>query len=430
MQKILPNEAAAIEKIPTKDLTAYDLYLRGRALYADTTANIPAREKLPRAASLLEEAVARDPQFLLAWCLLSRVHGDIYFEGYDHTASRNDLANAAVQTALRLDPDAGEAHLALAEYYYHGSRGYESARSELGIARRTLPNNAEVFEYTGYVDRRDGRWEEATHDLERALELDPRNFLTLQQLAVTYSWQRRYADQARALDRALTIVPGDPVTRVVRAGVALDWRADIKPFQTTLAAVIAEDLKVAPDVDDPFWALCERSPSASARMLEHYPSEGEVTIGVNFPHAYWQGVVAHSESHLAKAQAAFTAARAEVEKIVAKEPDFAAALSLLGMIDAGLGRNEEALREGRRACELLPPSKDAIDGVNLAVNLAQIYAWTNEKDLAIDQIATVERAPNNLSYGLLRLHPFWDSLRGDPRFEKIVASLAPKSLKK
>ena len=424
--KLSPAEKAAIEKPPTKNLTAYDLYLRGRALYADTTANIPATEKLPRAASLLEEAVVRDPQFLLAWCLLSRVHGDMYFEGYEHTVSRRELANAAVQTALRVDPDAGEGHLALAQYYYHGLRDYESARRELSIARHTLPNNAEVFEYTGYIDRRDGRWEEATYDLERALELDPRSFLILQQLAVTYSWQRRYADQARVLDRALVIVPGDPVTRVVRAGIALDWHADITPFRTTLAAVIAEDPKVARDVDDPFWSLCERNADASARMLKHYPSEGEITMGVNFPHAYWEGVVARCEGDLPKAQTAFTAARVEIEKIVAKESQFAGALSLLAIIDAGLGRKEEALREGRRACELLSPSKDAIDGVNLAVNLAQIYAWTNEKDLAISQIARIEGAPNNLSYGLLKLHPYWDSLRGDPRFEQIVASVAPK----
>ena len=126
------------------------------------------------------------------------------------------------------------------------------------------------------------------------------------------------------------------------------------------------------------------------------------------------------------AKAAFIVARSEVEKIVEKQPDFAAALSLLGMIDAGLGRKEEALREGRRGCELLPISKDAIDGAALAVNLAQIYAWTGEKDLAIEQIEAVERVPNYLSYGFLKLHPQWDSLRGDPRFEKIVASLAPK----
>ena len=151
-----------------------------------------------------------------------------------------------------------------------------------------------------------------------------------------------------------------------------------------------------------------------------------VRNGVNNPHAYWDGVIARCRGDSAKAQAAFTAARSEVEKTVERQPDFAAALSLLGMIDAGLERKEQAIQEGRRACELLPVSKDAIDGADIAINLAQIYAWTGEKDRAIEQIATVERAPSTLSYGLLKLHPYWDSLRGDPRFEKIVASLAPK----
>ena len=149
-------------------------------------------------------------------------------------------------------------------------------------------------------------------------------------------------------------------------------------------------------------------------------------IGVNYPRAYWDGVVARCQGDSAKAQAAFTAARREVEKTVEQQPDFASAISLFGMIDAGLERREEALKEGKRACELLPISKDAIDGADLAINLAQIYAWTGEKDRAIEQIAVVERVPNVLSYGLLKLHPYWDSLRGDPRFEQIVASLAPK----
>jgi TolB-like protein/class 3 adenylate cyclase/Flp pilus assembly protein TadD len=424
--KISPSEKAAIEKPPTTDLTAYDLYLRAQALFADTTDVIHAREKLPQAERLLNEAVARDPHFLLAWCLLARVHDNRYWQGHDHTPGRLDLANAAVQTALRLQPDAGEAHLALADYYYHGFRDYERARSELAIARRTLPNNAEVFEYTGYIDRREGHWEEATRSLERALELDPRNFFTLQQMALTYQSQHRYADQARTYDRALTLVPGDPATRMTRALVALDWRADIKPFQTMLATLIAEDPSVAPDVDDPNFALCERTAAAAARALTNYPREGVGINGVNYPHAYWEGVVARCQGDSAKAQAAFIAARREVEKILEKQPDFAAALSLLGMIDAGLGRKEEALREGRRACDLLPISKDAIDGAAFAVNLAQIYAWTGEKDGAIEQIEAVERVPNYLSYGLLKLHPYWDSLRGDPRFEKIVNSLAPR----
>jgi TolB-like protein/class 3 adenylate cyclase/Tfp pilus assembly protein PilF len=425
--KISPSEKAAIEKAPTTDLAAFDLYERAKALWANITDPLHAKENLPRAAQLLDEAVARDPQFLLAWCLLSRVHGALYWTGHDHTPARLDLANVAVQTALRLQPDAGEAHRALATYYYYGFRDYARARSELAIARRTLPNDAEVFLYIGLIDRREGHWNEATRNMERALELNPRNLFTLQQLALTYVTQRRYTDAARTYDTALRIVPGDPYTRVLRALLALHSRADIKAFQATLAAVIAENPSAAPDVDNPDYALCERTAAAAARAVANYPRDGATTeYGVDCPHAYWEGVVARWEGDPAKAQAAFTAARSEVEKLLAKQPDFAAGISLLGVIDAGLGRKEQALQEGRRACELLPISKDAISGTGLAINLAQIYAWTGEKDRAIEQIAAVERIPNLLSYGLLKLHPYWDPLRGDPRFEKIVTSLAPR----
>ena len=425
--KISLSEKAAIEKAPTTNLVAYDRYLRAQELFADTSDPIHAREKLPQAAHLLEEAVTLDPHFLPAWCLLSRIHGVTYFRGHDHTPARLDLAYATVQAALRLQEDAGEAHLALANYYYHGFRDYQRARSELAIARQTLPNSADVFRYTGFIDRREGHWEAATRNLERAVELDPRNFFILQQLALTYQSQRRYADEARTYDRALTIVPADPNTRILRALIALDWRADIKPFQATLATLVAENPSVAADVDLPRYALCERTAAAATRTLTNYPREGVVNNGVNFPYVYWEGAVARYQGDSAKARTAFTAARREMEKTVEQQPDFAAALSLLGMIDAGLERKEEALREGRRSCELLPISKDAIDGADLAINLAQIYAWTGEKDRAIEQIAAVEHVPNTLSYGLLKLHPYWDSLRGDPRFEKIVASLAPKT---
>jgi TolB-like protein/class 3 adenylate cyclase/Tfp pilus assembly protein PilF len=425
--KISPSEKAAIEKAPTTDLAAFDLYERAKALWADVTDPLHAQEKLPQAAQLLDEAVARDPQFLLAWCLLSRVHGALYWTGHDRTQPRLDLANVAVQTALRLQPEAGEAHRALAIYYYYGFRDYARARSELAVARRTLPNDAEIFLYTGLIDRREGHWDDSTHNLERALELDPRNLFTLQQLAVTYLTQHRYTDAARIYDSALRLVRGDAYTRILRALVELDWRADIKPFQTTLGTVVAENPSAAPDVDTPLYALCERTAAAAARALTNYPRDGVTTdYGVNCPRAYWEGVVARWQGDSAKAQAAFIAARSAVEKILAKQPDFAAAISLLGVIDAGLGRQEDALREGRRACELLPISKDAISGMALAINLAQIYTWTGEKDRAVEQIAAVERIPNTLSYGLLKLHPYWDPLRGDPRFEKIVASLVPK----
>src|SRR5213075_1111832 len=424
--KISPSEKAAIEKPSTTDLAAYDLYLRAKELFADTTDAIHAREKLPQAAQLLDEAVGRDPHFIQAWGLLSRVHGAAYFRGHDHTPARLALANAAVQTALRLQPDAGEAHLALAIYYYNGFRDYGRARGELVIARRALPNSAAVFRYTGMIDRREGHWDEATRNLEHALELDPRNFFTLQQLAYAYGWQHGYADEVRTYDRALAIMPGDPGSRINLALVALDWRADIKPFQATLATLVAEDPGLPLELDALRPALCERPATAAIRALTNYPREGVVHNGFNNPRAYWDGVIAHCKGDSAKAQAAFTAARREVEKTVERQPDFAAALSLLGMIDAGLERKEQAIQEGRRGCELLPVSKDAIDGAALAINLAQIYAWTGEKDRAIEQSAAVERVPNTLSYGLLKLHPYWDPLRGDSRFEKIVASLAPK----
>ena len=262
--------------------------------------------------------------------------------------------------------------------------------------------------------------------MERALELDPRNYFILQQLALAYGWQHRYADEARAYDRALTIVPADPNTRIEEAQVALDWQADIKPFQTTLAGLMAEDPSVALDIDTLLYSLCDRTGAAATQMLAKYPREGAANTGVNYPYTYWEGVVARCQGDSRAARAAFAAARAEVQKIVEQQPDFAAALSLLGMIDAGLDKKEEALKEGQRACELLPISKDAIDGASLAINLAQIYTWLDDKDRAIEQIAAVERVPNPLSYGLLKLHPYWDSLRGDPRFEQIVASLAPK----
>ena len=424
--KISPSEKAAIEKAPTSDLTAHDLYLRAQQLFADTTDTIHAKEKLPQAERALNEAVRRDPQFLLAWCLLARVHATSYWQGHDHTSARRDLANAAVQTALRLQPDAGEAHLALADYYYHGFRDYDRARSELAIARRTLPNNAEVFEYTGYIDRRQGRWEEGTRNMERAIELDPRNFLTLQQIALTYLQLRRYADVARMYDRCLTIVPGDPASRIGRARAALDSRADLRPFQETLATLMAEDPRLGAEQDDPDIALCERTPAATARALKTFPAEGIALIGVHIPRAYFEGLVTRVQGDAPKAKAAFEVTRRDFEKTLEEQPDFPAALSFLGIVDAGLGRKDEAIREGRRACELLPVSKDAIDGPVLAVNLAQIYVWTGEKDQAIAQIEAVQRVPNQLSYGLLKLHPIWDPLRGDPRFEKIVADLARK----
>jgi len=424
--KLLPSEKAAIEKRPTSDILAYDLYTSAKELVGNLTDPNTTQQKLVRAIALLQEAVMRDPQFVTAWCLLSRFQARMYTAGYDHTAERLKQAYAAIEAVSQHEPDAGEVHLALANYYYESMRDYGRAGSELALAREKLPNDAEVFELNGYVQRRRGRWEEATRSLERAVELDPRNVHILEQLALTYQPQRRYENQARIYDRVLALAPDDGLTRGLQALVAVDWKADLRQYQHLMAELTATDPQKAAEADDINYTICERTPEAYARGLKHYPRGGSVNIGVNYPHAYFEGVVATCQGDLEKAGKAFNVARGEIAATVERDPEFAPAISFLGMIDAGLGRKQEALSEGHRACELLPPSKDAIDGVVLAVNLAQIYVWTGEKDLAIAQLAAVERFPTYLSYGLLKLQPIWDPLRGDPRFEQIVASLAPK----
>ena len=424
--KLLPSERAAIEKRPTSDILAYDLYTSAKELVGNLTDPNTTQQKLIRAIALLQEAVMRDPQFVTAWCLLSRFQARMYTAGYDHTAERLKQAYAAIEAVSQHAPDAGEVHLALANYYYESMRDYGRASSELALAREKLPNGAEVFELNGYVQRRRGRWEEATRSLERAVELDPRNVHILEQLALTYQPQRRYENQTRIYDRVLALAPGDGLTRGLQALVAVDWKADLRPYQHLMAELTATDPQKAAEADDINYTICERTPEAYARGLKHYPRGGSVNIGVNYTHAYFEGVVAMCQGDLEKAGKAFNVARGEIAATVERDPGFAPAISFLGMIDAGLGRKQEALNEGHRACELLPSSKDAIDGAVLAVNLAQIYVWTGDKDLAIAQLAAVERFPTYLSYGLLKLQPIWDPLRGDPRFEQIVASLAPK----
>src|SRR5438552_2320663 len=424
--KLLPSEKAALDERRTSDLVAYDLYTRARELVGNVTDPATTQQKLVAAIALLQEAVARDRQFVVAWCLLSRLHARMYTAGYDHTVERFKQSYAAIEAASRFDPDAGELHLALANYYYESARDYSRALDELAVAQRKLPNSAEVFQLSGYVQRRAGQWEEATRSLERAMQLDPRNVHTLQQLALTYQPQRRYQDQARIYDRVLSLIPGDGFTRGLQALVPVDWKADLRPYQRLMAELTTTDPQKAAEADDINYTICERTPEAYGRGLKHYPQNGSVNNGINCPHAYFEGVVAICEGDRDKARNAFNVARGEIAAVVARDPGFAPAISFLGMIDAGLGRKEEALEEGRHACELMPPSKDAIDGVVLAVNLAQIYVWTGEKDLAIERLQAVERLPTYLSYGLLELQPIWDPLRGDPRFEKIVASLAPK----
>jgi serine/threonine-protein kinase len=426
--KISPSEKAAMEQQPTADLAAYHLYVRAKTLITTAVFSTPQAESLSEAVRLLNEAIGRDPAFALAYYQLAHTHDLIYFTGTDHTPARLAMADAAIQSLLRLRPNSGEAHLAVAEHLYWGYLDYDRAREELSLAQKSLPNEPLAFVLAGYIDRRQGRWDQSIKNLERAVELDPQNPAVLQQLALTYDSLRRYADVERVFDRAIAVTPKDASLRATRAQTELDWHADPRPLISTIEAFVAQDSSEAKHLA---WvwlpgALCKRDFDGARRALAALPIDGCYDNSIPVPRSWCEGVVAQLRGDKAAARAAFTNARAEGAKLVAEQPNYAEALCVLGMADAALGNKEDAIRESRRAVELLPVTKDAIIGARLVQYLALIYAWTGEKDLALEQLSVAARIPGHLSYGYLRLHPYWDPLREDPRFEKIVASLAPK----
>ena len=424
------REKAAIAKAPTHDLVANDLYVRAKELWASAEADPGGKENLLKAVRLLEEAVTHDPGFVLAYCLLCTVHLDIYWVGFDHTPARRELADTALRNATRLQPDAGEVHAARANYAYHGFREYDRARAELDLARRTLPNNAELYWYIASIDRRQARWNEAIRNFERAIELDPRNFSIVVEAAFIHCGLRRFAESRQLLERALSISPGDHFVRSELVRLDFLERGELDSWRNQLSTIEKEGSAAASRMAFQLvsCALAARDREAAARALTFIPAEGVVDVRSNalFPREWLVGLVAQSFGDKAGAQTAFTAARPILERMTVEQPEYAPAWSLLGMIDAALGRKENAIREGRHACELLPVSKDSWEGTSWVTNLATIYVWIGENDAALQQL---ENSAGNfgVAYGELKLFPIWDSLRSDPRFDQILASLAPKN---
>src|SRR6266511_1246103 len=427
--QISPAEKRAILRRPTADLTAFDLYIRAKDLSLRSPFTNSGKKDLLEAADLLNQAVTRDPAFFLAFCQLAFTHDYLYFFGHDRTPARLALAEAAIQAAFRLRPDAGEAHLARAENLYRGYLDYNGALAELEIARASLPNDVRLFELRGYIERRQGRWEELMLDFERAMDLEPGNLFVQKQIAASYGYLRRYAEAKSAYDRALAIAPDDVETRVARAHVELDWKADTRPLHQLIDSIRATNPVAIPRIADT-WLICALAERDAVAAKDAITASGENTPlnyeAVHFNRPFVEGIIARMMKEEGKARAAFIAAGAEQEKIIHAQPNYGPPLCVLGLIDAALGRKEEALREGRHAIELLPVEKDALNGSLMIEYLAMIAAWLGDKDLACEKLEAAIRYPGPLSYGELKLLPFWDPLRGDPRFEQIVASLAPK----
>ena len=428
--KISSAEKSAIERPPTADITAYDLYSRAKNVVLAWSYNSNEKANLFKAADLLSDAVAHDPTFFQAYCQLVWVHDQLYLFRFDHTPERLALADAAVESAFHLRPDAGEAHLARAWNLYGGHRDYEGALTEIQTASQSLANDARLFELQGYIERRrpNGNLQEALHSFERAIEIDPRNVLLLQQTALCYDFLRRYREQAAIVDRLMAIQPDNIERKTWRAFVDFDWKADTGRLHQLIDSIQVTNPEAIPRIAEE-WLICalaEHDADAAAKALATLGDNNVGNETIKYSPRFLQGLMARMTKDDAKAQVAFNAARVEQEKLVRTHPDDAGALCVLGMIDAALGQKEQALREGRHAVELVPVEKDAKDGPRVIGYFANIAAWAGEKDLACEQLATAIRYPGPLSYGQLKLLPWWDPLRGDPCFEKIVDSLAPK----
>jgi TolB-like protein/class 3 adenylate cyclase len=426
--KLSPEEKNAIEQRPTTDVAAFELYSRAKDLILNTGFSAIRAQNVRQGIDLLNQALARDPSFFAAHVQLANAHDTLYTLNIDHTPERLALAEKAVDVVSRLQPNAGETHLARANHSYQAYRDYDRALAELEVARSTMPNSARVYELTAYIARRRGAHEDGVRNLQRAVELDPRNFFTLQQLAISYDLLRRYADELATDDRALSIKPDDAETKGARALALLEWKADPRPLHEAIDEIRGRNPEAIKSIAD-LWFICALAERDAATADMALTALGDATFGDNqtqFNAGFGRGLLGRMIKDETKARSAFATIRPAQEKLVQEQSDFGPAACILALIDAGLGRKEEALREIGRAVELVPIERDALNGADMIHYKAIVAAWVGERDLAIQNLAKAAQLPGFVTYGRLKLLPWYDPLRGDPRFDKVVASLAPK----
>ncbi|MBV9009596.1 MAG: hypothetical protein JO354_10605 [Verrucomicrobia bacterium] len=422
------REKAALTERPTNDLEAYDLFLQARELIRTFNDAPDAKETLLRAVRLLDEAISRDGTFALAFCWSAIAHDNLYWFNYDRTPARLELAKSCVRQALQLAPDLGEAHLAQALVAYHGSRDYAKAREHLAIAARALPNSAEVCSLTGYIDRREGKWNDSLRNLTRAAELDPRNFKVLSDLSVLYDLMRRYDDKEKLFDRAIAVNPTkSDYWRLLRAETEMEKGNLARAHQLFAELPPQYDPDGSATAARVMLALYERNPGAARQVLDACNREQLVDMtGSLLPRSFFDAQIARAGKNQPRATAALSAARAEITNNLREDPENALLCAVLSVVEAGLGRRDESLAHSQQAALLRPISKDAVDGPVVLTRSAMAFAWLGDNDVAMERLTSVATIPGGPDYGQLRFDPAWDPLRGDAQFEKIVASLAPK----
>ncbi|PYL25036.1 MAG: hypothetical protein DMF37_06080 [Verrucomicrobia bacterium] len=415
--KLSPMEKAQIERKPTENGQAYLAFLQAHDLF---TRPDKFRADTEKAEQLFEQATRLDPDFAEAFAGLAWVHDWMYHD-FDPTPARKEKARAAAEQAIRLQPNLPEARLALGFYHYYCERNYQAALDEFAIARQSLPNSAEVYMAIGAIERRQGKWEESTANLERAASLSPKDAWVLENLADNYYANKNFEAADKIFDRAIEAAPKSFGPRAEKAKLAIDWKGDFSVLEKELT-------QVPPGVDPDgvvtfarvqLLLLQRKFPDALA-LLKQSPQD----VSHAKPRGLFEGAIYTFLNDKEKAVSAFERARPIAEKALRESPNDASRHVTLGLILAGLGEKDAAIAEGKRAVELLPESQDAFDGPKTAVALAQIYAWTGENDQALQLLDRSLSTPNGVTVPVLRLDPIWDPLRSDPRFQALIDKYA------
>ncbi|HEX3818130.1 MAG TPA: hypothetical protein VHW03_07570, partial [Chthoniobacterales bacterium] len=425
---ISPQEKALIEERPTKDLAAYDLYVRAKEL-VDAYTNAPdPKVSLLQAIQLLEEATTRDPAFVLAYCYTARAQGLFYFLDLDPGAARAVRAQVAAETALRLAPDSPEAHLTMADYYFRCQRDFAGADKEVALSRPGLPNSVAFFTLAGYLHRREGKWEEGKRDFTRAVELDPRNINATNLLADTYVLLRQFDQAIAVANRSIAAGLDLPISRLRREFIRFAATGDPEILQRALAAEPANiDVGGGETPVRILVALIRHDYAQAARTLLASPRDTfqEVDFSFYYPRSWYEAIIARGAGDAPKSEAAFAATRRVLEHRLTIKPNDPRTIAVLAQVDAGLGHKTEAIAEGRRAIELMPLSRDAYDGMLVLQGLAQVYTWTGERAQALELLRQLMKIPGYVTYGYLKVDPSWNPLRGDPAFQQFLDSLGP-----
>jgi TolB-like protein/Tfp pilus assembly protein PilF len=421
-----PDEKARVRTKPTENTDAYVVYLQANQIQRNPDALL---EDFKKAEQLYGQVITLDPKFALAHARLASTAGQI-FHFYEPLDAWKSKARAEAEIALRLQPNLAEAHIALAQCLYWIDQNYDQALQELDTALRFSPNNADVGELIAAIKRRQGHWQESLEAFERSQRIDPQNPNIVRNLVFTNTALRRWPEASRWAAQMRAMAPASLVAKIQSGYVDFWWKGD-----TGLLKSILSQVPAGTDPDGALtsvrWdvAMIERDFSAARAVLESSPlNEFSYTNAAPTLKSFLEGCIDLAQGDQAKAQKSLEMARPSLEKAIEEAPESADRHANLGWFYAFAGRKEDAIREGRRAVELKPESKDAFDGAIMNCYLALIYARVGEKDLAIPLIGRLLETPgavDSVDYSItvndLKHRWEWDPIRDDPRFQKLIA---------